>query len=45
MHQTDLVDLANLRDDIPDFAPGDTVNVHVAWSRATRSASSSSRAS
>jgi large subunit ribosomal protein L19 len=29
MHQTDLVDLANLRDDLPDFAPGDTVNVHV----------------
>jgi large subunit ribosomal protein L19 len=29
MHQTDLVDLRNLRDDIPDFAPGDTVNVHV----------------
>jgi large subunit ribosomal protein L19 len=29
MHQTDLVDLANLRDDIPDFSPGDTVNVHV----------------
>jgi len=29
MHQTDLVDLQNLRDDIPDFQPGDTVNVHV----------------
>jgi large subunit ribosomal protein L19 len=29
MHQTDLVDRPNLRDDIPDFAPGDTVNVHV----------------
>ena len=29
MHQTDLVDRLNLRDDIPDFAPGDTVNVHV----------------
>jgi large subunit ribosomal protein L19 len=29
MHQTDLVDLRNLRDDIPDFAPGDTLNVHV----------------
>ena len=29
MHQTDLVDRQNLRDDIPDFAPGDTVNVHV----------------
>lgn len=29
MNQTDLVDLQNLRDDIPDFAAGDTVNVHV----------------
>ena len=29
MHQTDLVDRQNLRDDIPDFAPGDTLNVHV----------------
>ncbi len=29
MHSTDLVDLQNLRDDIPAFGPGDTVNVHV----------------
>ena len=29
MNPTDLLDLPNLRDDIPDFAPGDTVNVHV----------------
>ena len=29
MNPTDLVDRANLRDDIPDFAPGDTLNVHV----------------
>lgn len=29
MQPTDLVDVANLRDDIPDFASGDTVNVHV----------------
>ncbi len=29
MNNTDLVDLQNLRDDIPDFAAGDTVNVHV----------------
>jgi len=29
MHQTDLVDRQNLRDDIPDFGPGDTLNVHV----------------
>jgi large subunit ribosomal protein L19 len=29
MQPTDLVDRAHLRDDIPDFAPGDTVKVHV----------------
>ena len=29
MHRTDLVDRAGLRDDIPDFAPGDTLKVHV----------------
>ncbi len=29
MHSTDIVDLENLRDDIPEFAPGDTVRVHV----------------
>ncbi|MGO8876181.1 MAG: 50S ribosomal protein L19 [Acidimicrobiales bacterium] len=29
MNPTDLVDRANLRDDIPDFSPGDTVKVHV----------------
>ena len=29
MHSTDLVDQAQLRDDHPDFAPGDTVKVHV----------------
>lgn len=29
MKPTDLVDQANLRDDIPDFAPGDTLKVHV----------------
>ena len=29
MNPTDLVDLPNLRDDIPDFAAGDTLNVHV----------------
>src|SRR5207237_3320880 len=26
---TDLVDRGTLRDDVPDFAPGDTVKVHV----------------
>lgn len=29
MNPTDLVDHASLRDDIPDFGPGDTVKVHV----------------
>jgi large subunit ribosomal protein L19 len=29
MNPTDLVDQPNLRTDIPDFAPGDTVKVHV----------------
>ncbi len=29
MNPTDLVDQASLRDDIPDFAPGDTLKVHV----------------
>ena len=29
MNPTDLVDRSRLRDDIPEFAPGDTVKVHV----------------
>jgi large subunit ribosomal protein L19 len=29
MKTTDLVDQASLRTDIPDFAPGDTLKVHV----------------
>jgi large subunit ribosomal protein L19 len=29
MKPTDLVDQSSLRDDIPDFAPGDTLKVHV----------------
>ena len=29
MNRTDLVDQASLRTDIPDFAPGDTLKVHV----------------
>ena len=29
MNPTDLVDGQSLRDDIPDFGPGDTVQVHV----------------
>jgi large subunit ribosomal protein L19 len=29
MNATDLVDQQSLRDDIPEFAPGDTLKVHV----------------
>lgn len=29
MHSTDLVDQTALRDDVPEFGPGDTVKVHV----------------
>ena len=29
MNPTDLVDAQSLRDDIPEFEPGDTVRVHV----------------
>ena len=29
MHILDHVDAASLRSDVPDFRPGDTVNVHV----------------
>ena len=29
MKSTDLVDRASLRDDVPDFAPGDALKVHV----------------
>ena len=29
MNPTDLVDRSSLRDDIPDFGPGDTLKVHV----------------
>ena len=36
MNPTDLVDRANLRDDVPDFAPGDTVKVHVRVVEGTR---------
>jgi large subunit ribosomal protein L19 len=36
MNPTDLVDRANLRDDIPAFAPGDTVKVHVRVVEGTR---------
>lgn len=36
MNPTDLVDRASLRDDIPKFAPGDTVKVHVRVVEGTR---------
>ena len=29
MNPTDVIDQDSLRDDIPDFAPGDTLRVHV----------------
>jgi large subunit ribosomal protein L19 len=29
MKATDLVDMRSLRDDVPEFAPGDTLKVHV----------------
>jgi large subunit ribosomal protein L19 len=29
MNPTDLVDRGSLRDDVPEFSPGDTVKVHV----------------
>jgi large subunit ribosomal protein L19 len=29
MNPTDVIDQRSLRDDIPDFAPGDTLKVHV----------------
>ena len=36
MNATDLIDRANLRNDIPDFAPGDTLKVHVRVVEGTR---------
>jgi large subunit ribosomal protein L19 len=36
MNPTDLVDRAYLRDDIPEFRPGDTVKVHVRVIEGTR---------
>jgi large subunit ribosomal protein L19 len=37
MKPTDLVDLENLRDDVPDFRPGDAVRVHVRVTEGNRS--------
>lgn len=36
MKPTDLVDQSSLREDIPDFAPGDTLKVHVRVVEGTR---------
>jgi large subunit ribosomal protein L19 len=36
MKPTDVVDLQNLRDDVPDFASGDTLKVHVRVVEGTR---------
>src|SRR5713101_5891901 len=36
MNRTDLVDRARLRSDVPDFAPGDTLKVHVCVVEGTR---------
>jgi large subunit ribosomal protein L19 len=36
MKTTDLVDRASLRDDVPAFAPGDTLKVHVRVVEGTR---------
>jgi large subunit ribosomal protein L19 len=36
MNPTDLVDRASLRDDVPVFAPGDTLKVHVRVVEGTR---------
>ncbi|MEX0705997.1 MAG: 50S ribosomal protein L19 [Nitriliruptoraceae bacterium] len=37
MNKLDMVEKAQLRDDIPDFRPGDTVKVHVRVVEGTRS--------
>jgi large subunit ribosomal protein L19 len=36
MKATDLIDRASLRDDVPDFGPGDTLKVHVRVVEGTR---------
>lgn len=37
MNPTDLVDQSRLREDVPDFGPGDTLKVHVNIVEGTRS--------
>jgi large subunit ribosomal protein L19 len=36
MHPTEIIDRDSLRDDIPDFRPGDTLKVHVRVVEGTR---------
>jgi large subunit ribosomal protein L19 len=36
MNPTDIIDRDNLRTDVPDFAPGDTLKVHVRVVEGTR---------
>jgi large subunit ribosomal protein L19 len=36
MNPTDIIDRDSLRDDVPDFRPGDTVKVHVRVVEGTR---------
>ncbi len=36
MHPTEMIDRDSLRDDVPDFRPGDTVKVHVRVVEGTR---------
>jgi len=36
MNPTDIVDRENLRDDVPDFRPGDSLKVHVRVVEGTR---------
>jgi large subunit ribosomal protein L19 len=37
VNPTDMVDIENLRDDVPDFRPGDAVKVHVKVTEGNRS--------
>jgi large subunit ribosomal protein L19 len=37
VNPTDMVDIENVRDDIPDFRPGDAVKVHVKVTEGNRS--------
>ncbi|HEY3943165.1 MAG TPA: 50S ribosomal protein L19 [Acidimicrobiales bacterium] len=36
MHPTEMIDRDSLRDDVPDFRPGDTLKVHVRVVEGTR---------